>query len=401
MAFSTLVDFRRRPMCAGPSIVTPTWDSQSVNRLPARVQIPPAEAQIAPVFDVHQEGMHQQAPGSRAEAAELAEAVYEEGVVGELSLSHPAIFYRVLATGSPPPPGRVSDGRAARVGRVAEERGIHDQAPCARALSIYPRIATMDQAIAPPWPLGGGTVTEEPEQGSAAIEGPKTGAVRGVLFDFSGTLFGRLPGHDWLFDGLEGQIPAVDQDLREQIVHTLRYPDAVAAQMSTEQRADWAARDLSATSNRRAYAALFRLAGLADAEVFASVFQRLNDPGCWFPYADARPALERLKAAGVRVGVLSNIAWDIRAAFARHGLDVFVDAFVLSYEEGRCKPDPIVFAHACERLGASPGECLLVGDDPVTDGGATAAGLSYAQVATGPVGVRPLVLQDVLDNWKL
>ncbi|MCX4804738.1 HAD family hydrolase [Streptomyces sp. NBC_01214] len=225
--------------------------------------------------------------------------------------------------------------------------------------------------------------------------------MRGVLFDFSGTLFGRLPGHDWLFESTGGPIPAVDQNLRAQIVHTLRHPDVVVARMNTAQRADWAARDLSAAANHRAYEALFRLAGLTDAEVLASVFRRLNDPGSWFPYADTRPALQRLKVAGVRVGVLSNIAWDIRTAFARHGLDPFVDMFVLSCEEGRCKPDPGMFTDACERLGASPAQCLLVGDDPVTDGGATAAGLGYAHVATGPVGVRPPVLLDALANWQL
>ena len=45
---------------------------------------------------------------------------------------------------------------------------------------------------------------------------------------------------------------------------------------------------------------------------------------------------------------MSNIGWDLRPVFRAHGLDAFVDAYVLSYEHGIQKPDGRLFRAACE-----------------------------------------------------
>jgi HAD superfamily hydrolase (TIGR01450 family) len=48
------------------------------------------------------------------------------------------------------------------------------------------------------------------------------------------------------------------------------------------------------------------------------------------------------------------------------------------------KPQPALFRVALERLGASPAEAVLIGDNPATDGaGAKAAGVDFIQVAEG------------------
>ncbi|MEU9139951.1 HAD-IA family hydrolase [Streptomyces sp. NPDC048404] len=220
-----------------------------------------------------------------------------------------------------------------------------------------------------------------------------------VLFDFSGTLFGRASGHEWLFrkDGAGG----VDERLRRTVVGALRSPEQYVASMSSQERDDWLHRDVSHERNRRAYQALFRIAGLRDEQVFAMIFDRLQDARYWLPYDDTSPVLNRLRRAGVPVGVLSNITWDIREAFVQEGLDSLVGSYVLSYEVGRCKPDPEIFQVACARLGVPPERCLLVGDDAVSDGGAVPAGLGFAQVVTGPVGVRPSVLLPALTAHGL
>jgi ribonucleotide monophosphatase NagD (HAD superfamily) len=50
------------------------------------------------------------------------------------------------------------------------------------------------------------------------------------------------------------------------------------------------------------------------------------------------------------------------------------------------KPEPTLFAIGCERLGIPAERCIMIGDNPLTDGaGATRAGIAFCQVA----GVHP------------
>jgi HAD superfamily hydrolase (TIGR01450 family) len=46
------------------------------------------------------------------------------------------------------------------------------------------------------------------------------------------------------------------------------------------------------------------------------------------------------------------------------------------------KPEPQMFTIGCERLGVAPDRCLMIGDNPSTDGvGASRAGIAFCQVA--------------------
>ena len=69
-----------------------------------------------------------------------------------------------------------------------------------------------------------------------------------------------------------------------------------------------------------------------------------------------------------------------RPAFTRCGLSELVDLFVLSYEVGSAKPGAPIFQAACEALGCAPASALMVGDNPGTDGGATALGCAFLDV---------------------
>lgn len=197
--------------------------------------------------------------------------------------------------------------------------------------------------------------------------------IKAVVFDFAGTLFGR-PTYRWL---------------SPQHLSVLRAPAPFVARMNAAERAVWNARDLTALANRSAHWTLFRLAGLTMTE---ELYQRLNNPAFWLPYADTAAALGVVKP--LKVGVLSNISWDIRRVFARESLSV--DAFALSYEIGFSKPSARAFDAACVRLDVDPSECLFVGDDPVADGAAVKAGLRFAQISTAPVGRREPVLLEAL-----
>ena len=117
----------------------------------------------------------------------------------------------------------------------------------------------------------------------------------------------------------------------------------------------WADRDLYPHAHRAAYVGLAAtvdtgVEGLADA-----LYERLLHADGWELYADTAEALGALRAAGVPVAVVSNIGFDIRPLFDAWGLADLVDAFALSYEVGRCKPDPAIFRTGVRHARRRPG----------------------------------------------
>jgi HAD superfamily hydrolase (TIGR01509 family) len=198
-----------------------------------------------------------------------------------------------------------------------------------------------------------------------------------VLFDFHGTLAQVEDPVTWVVAAaaacgtrLSGGPATV---LADRLVTAGRAGGPLPQRVPPHLAEVWAARDLSGDNHRTAYTGLAAtvptdVEGLADA-----LYDRLLGPDGWLPYADTGATLRALHDAGIKVGVVSNIGFDIRPHFAAWGLDSLVDAFVLSYEVGRCKPDPAIFRHACGELGVEPERTLMVGDTPA-DAGAVKAG---------------------------
>lgn len=158
----------------------------------------------------------------------------------------------------------------------------------------------------------------------------------------------------------------------------------------------WAVRDRSAELHRAAYTGLAREVRLPDQRLYDALYDRHMTPPAWQPYADAAEVLAGLRERGIRVAVVSNIGWDLRPVFRAHGLDPYVDAYVLSYEHEIQKPDTRLFALACDALGVDPRDTLMVGDDRGADGGAAGLGCTVHFVDHLPVDRRPDALRPVL-----
>jgi putative hydrolase of the HAD superfamily len=77
-------------------------------------------------------------------------------------------------------------------------------------------------------------------------------------------------------------------------------------------------------------------------------------------YEDALPVFEELRAAELRIGLVSNGIRDLTEFVAHHRLDV--DAIVDSRSHGRVKPHPTIFQAALDLLGVPPAEAVMVGD---------------------------------------
>ena len=94
----------------------------------------------------------------------------------------------------------------------------------------------------------------------------------------------------------------------------------------------------------------------------------------FFLYDDALPALEALRAHGLRIGLVSNGQRDLDAFARHHGLDV--DVCMGSMRHGHVKPHRSIFEAALSSLGTSPKEAAMVGDSYADDiEGARALGM--------------------------
>ncbi|AKN73860.1 hydrolase [Streptomyces sp. PBH53] len=223
-----------------------------------------------------------------------------------------------------------------------------------------------------------------------------------VLFDFSGTLFRVETTESWLRAVLAGAGHTLPEPELTRTARALEAAGALPGGAEPEEiPADlaqlWAVRDQSAELHRAAYTGLSRRVTLPDAGLYDALYDRHMTPAAWTPYPDSAQVLRTLRDRGVGVGVVSNIGWDLRPVFREHGLDAWVDTYVLSYEHGVQKPDPRLFSVACEALGADPRRVLMVGDNRAADGGAAALGCRVHFVDHLPTEHRPDALLPVLD----
>ncbi|QDZ14651.1 HAD family hydrolase [Humibacter ginsenosidimutans] len=104
-----------------------------------------------------------------------------------------------------------------------------------------------------------------------------------------------------------------------------------------------------------------------------------------------KDALRRLRAAGWRIGVVTNGSVENQLGKIRAtGLSDLVDGWVISEQAGVRKPDPVIFEMLAECVGSSL-EGWMLGDSLDHDvAGGAAAGLSTAWITSAPVAdARP------------
>jgi HAD superfamily hydrolase (TIGR01662 family) len=103
-------------------------------------------------------------------------------------------------------------------------------------------------------------------------------------------------------------------------------------------------------------------------------------------YDDVPAALAALRAAGLRIGLVSNSARDVRDFARHHGLDV--DAGISSFHHGRTKPHASIFRAVLDLLGVQPAEAVMVGDT-VADDVEGAFALGMRAILLDREGVNP------------
>ncbi len=108
------------------------------------------------------------------------------------------------------------------------------------------------------------------------------------------------------------------------------------------------------------------------------------------PYPEALSALQRLRAAGFRLGVLANQPASARADLDRAGVTVLCDGVWLSGAVGLAKPDPAFFRLALAAWSLDPRRVAYVGDRPDNDiAPAKTLGLTTVRLRRGPHAEQP------------
>ena len=130
-------------------------------------------------------------------------------------------------------------------------------------------------------------------------------------------------------------------------------------------------------------------------------------------YDDALDTLEKLRAWGLKIGLVSNTMWPAeyhRRELDRFGLAPYLDHTVFSAEVGVWKPQPGIYRLSLDALGVSPANAVFVGDMPEHDiVGAQRAGMRgihKRHPAFTADGVRPdavitflAELPDLVERW--
>jgi putative hydrolase of the HAD superfamily len=118
-------------------------------------------------------------------------------------------------------------------------------------------------------------------------------------------------------------------------------------------------------------------------------------------FDDAGPALERLRAAGLRLVAASNWDSSLPEVLERTGLAPLLDGVVSSAAVGAAKPDARLFEAALEIAGVAPADALHVGDHPDKDvEGALALGMRAVLIerdGEAPDGVEAPVIRTLAE----
>jgi putative hydrolase of the HAD superfamily len=199
-----------------------------------------------------------------------------------------------------------------------------------------------------------------------------------VFFDVGNTLLFPHPSVGHVCEEIlreSGRIRTLDE-----IEDLLPLVDAYYEDRYRSDDTFWTSDERAADVWTGMYAVLCRRLGIPDEEaapLARAVYDAFGHASRWRAYDDVAPAFRRLRASGVKVGIISN--WDTRLEelLAGLGLRDLVETVVSSASEGLRKPDPRIFELACSEVGVLPERSVHVGDHYYADVvGARSAGMT-------------------------
>jgi putative hydrolase of the HAD superfamily len=122
-------------------------------------------------------------------------------------------------------------------------------------------------------------------------------------------------------------------------------------------------------------------------DVFMAIERAFEQRASWFVFPDVLPAIEALKDAGLRLGVISNWVWAGPELMHDIELAQHFEAMVFSARVGYQKPAAAIFRHALEVTGVAAERAIHVGDNPRAD-----------VEGARRVGITPVLIDRRLDD---
>jgi REG-2-like HAD superfamily hydrolase len=114
---------------------------------------------------------------------------------------------------------------------------------------------------------------------------------------------------------------------------------------------------------------------------FRDVDQVFRKGSVFFVFPDVVPALQAMRMAGLRLGVVSNWGWSAPELLEDLKLAPYFEVMSISARVGYVKPHRAIFEDALRRFGVGASEAIHVGDDREAD-------VSGA----GAVGIEPVLI---------
>ena len=200
--------------------------------------------------------------------------------------------------------------------------------------------------------------------------------LRAVLFDMDDTLI------DW--SGVSMTWREIDMLYIPGVIDWLRSaghadgidPNALSQAFSFRHRRAWQNLGPSLESPNMPLILMQSLAALGvdcsclDEGDLIAAYAWQGAPGCCV-FPDVAPALDTLRAAGIKLGLVTNASQPMSmrdAELRKFGLlDYFPHCRVAAVEAGALKPHPRIFELALEKIDAEPGETVFVGDSLKAD----------------------------------
>ena len=116
------------------------------------------------------------------------------------------------------------------------------------------------------------------------------------------------------------------------------------------------------------YGVFIRELGIADADGLIDVlYATFTDLANYRVFEDVPPVLDRLRDAGIVMGVVSNFEVWLEQLLEQLRVSSYFAVSVVSGVEGIEKPDRRIFELAMERAGVGPDVSVYVGDNPEFD----------------------------------
>lgn len=221
---------------------------------------------------------------------------------------------------------------------------------------------------------------------------PDLTTYEGVLFDLDGVLTptAEVHMHAWrtmftdLFTGWGVEPPYTDDDYYRYLDGKQRYDGVASLLRSRDVEIPWGDPSDPPTADT--------VCGVGNRknEVFAAV---LREEGI-APYPGSLALIEKLRAAGTPIGVVSsskNAEEVLAAAGIRDYFRIVMDGVVAAREGLRSKPEPDMFAEGARMLGVDPARSAAVEDAHSGVQSAAAAGFALVVGVDRGAGAQALL----------